>query len=103
MNILPDKVADNLRNLDTEYDTLAAVKGYVRQQVNAHTNPVVEIKPVPMEIGNIDKDGELNYQCGIGGVGSPCLSGCLSGNLEITLARMILAPSLHAQGQPQRR
>ena len=67
MNILPDKLADNLRNLDTEFDTLKEVKAYARKQVNAHANPVAEVKPIPMELGNVDKEDDP-YQCGVCGI-----------------------------------
>ena len=61
MHILPEKVAESLRNLDKEYDTLTAVKGYVRKQVNAHVNPVLEAKPVPMDIGAVDDQSCENH------------------------------------------
>ena len=58
MSIPPEKVAESLRNQDKEYDTLSVVKGYVRKQVNAHTNPVTEAKPVPIDIGAVDAEAE---------------------------------------------
>ena len=64
MHILPEKIAESLRNLDKEYDTLSYVKAYVRKQVNAHVNPVLEAKPVPMDVGVVDDVvGDSSVEC----------------------------------------
>ena len=54
MAILPDKVAEHLRVLDTEFDNIEDVKAYVRKQINAHASPIGEIEPVPMDMGNLN-------------------------------------------------
>ena len=41
MHILPEKVAQSLRNLDKEYDTLSDVKAYVRKQGERARQPSV--------------------------------------------------------------
>jgi hypothetical protein len=51
INILPEKVAENMRTLKEELNTVDDLKQYVRKQVNAHVNPMSETKPVPMDIG----------------------------------------------------
>ncbi len=56
MNILPEKIAESTRNLDTEMDKLEKVKEYVRKQVNAHRKPqmYIEAKPPLMDIGIVE-------------------------------------------------
>ena len=64
MHIFPEKVAESLRNLDQEYDTLSDVKAYVRKQMNAPFNPVLEAKPVPMDVGVADDEvGDSSVEC----------------------------------------
>lgn len=53
INILPEKVAENMRTLKEELNTVDDLKLYVRKQVNAHVNPISETKPVPMDIGHV--------------------------------------------------
>ena len=58
INILSEKVAENMRTLEKELTDIEELQVYVRKQINAHVRPISEAKPVPMEIGHVDTEIE---------------------------------------------
>ena len=81
LQILPEKIAENIRNLEGEEKSLSDIMKHVRKLVHTHVNPMAEQKPVPMESNcltqdetpekkvqfqddNETEDAELNYMKG---------------------------------------
>ena len=63
INILPDTIAESLKNLNEDLSTLEEVTEYVARLVNTHRKPTTfkEHKPVPMDLGALDAVREALY------------------------------------------